>query len=557
VIRLLLWKARIHYYGFFRTRRAWVKAGLLFLFGVAWATGVFYGSFALFKALKSGKIPDAALLPGDPSIFFLGLIYAGGLFISFFSMLQAAFDIFYTSPDLPLLASRPVTPNRLFTLKFAELWLAHLPLALVLVLPAAWGYGASGGAWWGFYPAAFLLTLLIVFLAAGLVALGVLLIVRLVRPHRQREIVAAVGALAILAVVALGQLGPVYAQKMKLDLALVYRVTEHMSLSNIGISPVYWLVQATLAAVRGAGVGYLFWAGLTTVAALGVFGASFLLVRNSFYARWAAAFEVHRRRSSRVIRWSRALPDGLWLAGPFRAVAGKEMRQVWRNPQELILTLQGVLIIAISFIVPVLKGENTGLPAGEPWVLYVSLFISYLVVFFVAAPLAASAVSREGRDWLFLRSTPLTGTQILGGKVLGVTALVTGPCLLLAVGANALLGLRDWRLIFIGLFTLLVTPGFTGLGVLGDALYPGFQKENSGRRRMGWGSLLASFLAFCVYGALLAPGILLAVPNWTGSYVWLRLPGTLWLLVVAAAAIALPVAIGGEALDRREAAPPD
>lgn len=557
MIRLLLWKARIHYYGFFRTRRARVKAGLLFLFGVAWAAGAFYGSFALFNVLKSGKIPDAALLPGDPGIFFLGLIYAGGLFISFFGMLQAAFDIFYTSPDLPLLASRPVTPNQLFTLKFAELWLADLPLAVAWTLPAMWGYGAACGAWWGFYPAAFLLALLTVFLAAGLVALGLLLIVRLVPPHRQREIVAAVGALATLAVVALSQLGPIYAQKMKLDLALVCRVTEHMSLSNIGISPVYWLVQATLAAAGGASVGYLFWTGLTTVAALGVFGASFLLVRNSFYARWAAAFEVHRCRSSRVIRRSGALPGGLRRAGPVRAVAGKEMRQVWRNPQELILTLQGVLIIAISFIVPVLKGENTGLPAEEPWVLYVSLFISYLVVFFVAAPLAASAVSREGRDWLFLRSTPLTGTQILGGKVLGVTALVMGPCLALAVGANALLGLRDWRLIFIGLFTLLVTPGFTALGVLGDALCPDFKKESRGRRRMGWGSLLASFLAFCVYGALLAPGILLAVPNWTDSYVWLRLPGTLWLLAAAAAAVALPVVIGGEALDRREAALPD
>ncbi|MEW6574422.1 MAG: hypothetical protein AB1374_12420, partial [Bacillota bacterium] len=319
-------------------------------------------------------------------------------------------------------------------------------------------------------------------------------------------------------------------------------------------SPVHWLVQATLAAAGGAGVGYLFWAGLTAAVALGVFSASFLLVRNSFYGRWAAAAEVHRRRSSRVIRRSGALPGGLRRAGPVRAVAGKEMRQVWRSPQELLLTLQGVLIIAISFIVPVLKGENTGLPAGEPWVLYVSLFISYLVVFFVAAPLAASAVSREGRDWPFLRSTPLTGAQILAGKTLGVTALVMGPCLALAVGANALLGLRDWRLIFVGLFTLLATPGFTALGVLGDALYPGFKEESRGRRRMSWGSLLASLFAFGVYGVLLTPGILLVVPNWTGTYVWLRLPGTLWLLAAAAAAVVLPVVIGGEALDRREAA---
>lgn len=85
-----------------------------------------------------------------------------------------------------------------------------------------------------------------------------------------------------------------------------------------------------------------------------------------------------------------------------------------------------MVVWGVATVIPVMKGKNTSILASTGG-LYVGLATAYLMVAGLAGYLGMEAVGREGRTWSLLRSTPVTGEEILWGKVLGIAPLVIAP----------------------------------------------------------------------------------------------------------------------------------
>ncbi|MDI7250504.1 MAG: hypothetical protein QME93_10635, partial [Bacillota bacterium] len=236
---------------------------------------------------------------------------------------------------------------------------------------------------------------------------------------------------------------------------------------------------------------------------------------------------------------------------PVLALAGKEVRNIARDMREWSQALYLVVVMGVGFVVPFLKGGSTRFIAGAGG-LYAGLGFTYVILGGLAGYLGVGAVGREGRSWPLLRSTPVTGEEVLWGKVLGVTPLVMVPGLVLTLLLGLVLGSGIRAALLSAAFVLTVAPGLTSLNVAAGALNPNFTARDPRQRTSGWGFLL-SLLLEVGYAAVLAAGVwMMAAGSWAGAGAWLRAAGLVIVLGSSACAAAVPVALAGRHLDTRE-----
>lgn len=599
MIRLFAWKFRLFWRSLARRSRVAAAVSLILaFFGLVWSVAVFLGSRSVFAWTArglAGMPPEAAAgMPPEAAAVFAGMeglllsgIYLVGMSVCLFTAFGTAFVTMYSSSHLPLLFCAPLTVRQVFTVKFAEILAAESLWVVLLVLPATLGYGAGVGAGWWFYPAAFVLAFVTVFLPAAVGTSLNLLAMRLIPPYRAKELGAALGSLLGAAFYALGQLGPRYAGAMSpQDLA---RLADRFRLAGAGYSPARWLAQAARAAARGPADAFLGWFGLAAACSLVFFALSFVLVQEAFYGGWAGSGEVRRRqrrrRLARQVHTPRApvpvpeaggeaastgvrrAPGPAPAAGaaraqeahparlppPVLAVAVKEVRSIARDMREWAQALYLVVVMGVAVVVHAVKGEGTGFLAGTGG-LYTGLGTAYLMLAGLAGYLGVGAVGREGRSWLLLRSTPMAGEEILWGKVLGVTPLVIAPGLVLAPLLALALGGGTGAVLLIAAFVLIAAPGLASLNVAAGALYPNFTGRDPRQRTSGWAFLL-SLLLEAGYAAVLAAGVwMMAAGSWTGVRAWLRAVGLVTVLGSSACAVVVPVVLAGRHLDTREPA---
>lgn len=594
--RLFVWKFRL----FWRSlaRRSHVAAAvslILAFFGLAWMVVVFLGSRSVFawtaRGLAGMPPGAAARMPPEAAAMFAGMeslllsgIYLVGLAICLFTAFGTAFVTMYSSSDLPLLFCAPLTVRQVFTVKFAEILAAESLWVILLVLPATLGYGAGVGAGWWYYPAALVLAFITVFLPAAVGTSLNLLAMRLIPPYRVKELGAALGSLLGAAFYALSQLGPRYAAGMSpQELA---HMVGRFRLAGAGYSPAWWLAEAARTAARGPADAFLGWFGLAAACSLVFFAVSFVLVQEAFYGGWAGSGEVRRRQRRRIARQRRtacapaAAPETAGgmadtgvrrapgpapaaaatraqLAHPARppspvlALAGKEVRSIARDMREWSQALYLVVVMGVGLVVPFVKGGSTRFLAGTGG-LYAGLGVAYLMLGGLAGYLGVGAVGREGGSWPLLRSTPVTGEEILWGKALGVMPLVMAPGLALTPLLGLALGGGIRAVALMAVFVLVVAPGLASLNVAAGALHPNFTARDPRQRTSGWGFLL-SLLLEAGYAAALAAGVwMMAAGSWTGVRAWLRAVGLVIVLGSSACAATVPVVLAGRHLDTRE-----
>ena len=157
--------------------------------------------------------------------------------------------------------------------------------------------------------------------------------------------------------------------------------------------------------------------------------------------------------------------------------------------------------------------------------------------------IATTSVSREGQAWWLLKAAPVTGTELMAGKLLAAavpyvllsTALLAGAAVWLGFGAvGTLYGWLGVELIGVGMLALSV-----GLGV------PWARLDWDDPRRMGsgWGALvtaLASFLFALLAGGLLCLPLLVGVlaPDLAPA-AWVFCPGVVVALTAGTVALSL------------------
>ncbi len=205
---------------------------------------------------------------------------------------------------------------------------------------------------------------------------------------------------------------------------------------------------------------------------------------------------------------------GRIISPQISAIALKDLKYFWRDPQLKAMMFQSVIYVAIFFIGPLLN-PNSSLFGGSAYVLLITPLI--VLLFMLTLSLNTLGWERQSLTTLFL--FPVTPKRILWGKNLAVLTLgMAELVLLIAIGAFLT---HAWNLVLPVIVVGLAGMGVTlGCGNFTSVYFPQYVRQmQRGFRATGQASqggclrAVVSFVMLVVTAILLIPvGLALGLP---------------------------------------------
>jgi ABC-2 type transport system permease protein len=446
--------------------------------------------------LREAAAQDPTLnLPADITPFLQlvpSVVLFAALIMLVFSSFSSVLSSLYLAGDIDMLLVAPVPMRAVFIVKFFDGLLPQYLLLFALLGPVLLGYGQGMDYGLFYIFTALLFLLLLPLLPAGLGALLVMIVVRIIPARRARDIVSILGGLLGVGFYVITQFVPEVAPRVA-DV----RNLETLLQLNLPLLPSAWAGRALTAAGERDLPTLLVYGGLFTLISLMTFVGCLLVAARLYYIGWSnmaiqggrvrpktpkKAVEQQTRPTPRfrgAAVWGALLPDQA------RAVFLKDWRlfpRDLRNLQQLIFPL--ALAAIWTFRLVTVDGTSAAAFPGEDAQLIRTIEntgsagIAFFVCLTLANAIAGAGIGREGRAFWLLKLAPISGLRILLGKLalayLPFPTVGTLFLVLLAVlrGATAGSFLTGWGLLLLlGLGTTCIS---LGLG----AVFPRLDWEN-------------------------------------------------------------------------------
>ncbi len=543
----------------FRGRKRWQQA--LQVLGTLWVVGWLgfvsglagFGVGALLRRFP--EAPLEALLPG--------LILTAVAAIILISSFALALGSLFLTSDLETLMTAPVSRRALFTAKILDGLVTYYAITIIAAVPALVTYGIVLRYGPLYYVLAIVAVVGTPLLPAGVGALLTMLVARFAPARRVREVLGLVGALVGISFSLVGQTSRLWTQRLFGPRQDPQEILGH--LRQLVAIPLPSLVAGRGLAAAGAGN----WAAAAAelagflVLTFGLFAGCVVAADRLYATGWARMQGAGVANRSRA-RVARDAANAGWLgrAPAWAAIALKDWRTIPRDLRNFAQLLTPLVILPIVYFNIIGGGRRSssaltdtlsGLGGGtvDPVGIVVAggILLATVLIF---RRVAATAISMEGRAWWMLKLAPISGQELLRGKL--AAALV--PFAILST--LLLLGATLWR----GFSAVGFLYGWFGIQLLGAAILatatgaavPWAKLDWDDPRKMssGWGnliSLIAGVLVAGVAGLLLclpfvavafAPGLVLAA--------WLV--GPLLALAIVAGAVRASLGIGARFLAR-------
>ena len=529
--------------------------GLAFAaYGLYWLTGAavqaITSPYLVALLERAAREAPEASIPTDFMPYLLALpsmALFGALVLLILTSFTTILTSLYLSGDLDLLLVAPVPMRAVFVVKFFSGLIVPYLLLFFLLGPMLLGYGQGLGFGLPFFVAAVLVLLLLPLLPAGLGALLVMAVVRVVPARRAREIVSIAGGLFGASWYILNQFAPEVAPRIA-----NVRTLDSLRRLDLPLLPSAWAGRALIAAGQGEWLTLLVYGGLFAALSIGTFAGCLVLAERLYYAGWSnMAAQGGRirtknkepRTTKTVARERSVVPRSLFavLPEPARAILYKDLRvfpRDLRNLQQVIfpLALAGIwtfrLVTGTSA-----AGANEGPGFARLFDTIGSAGISFFICLTLSGALGGPSISREGKGFWLLRVAPISAWQVLLGKL--VLAYLPFPLvgtlfvLLLSILQHnpPLLVLQSLVLV------LLLGLGTSSISLGMGAAFPRFDWENPRQQTTFRAGCLAPILYLLYIGVALAavfglPALATLVPRWS---VVLIAGG--WLIVIALTAV--------------------
>lgn len=543
----------------FRGRKRWQQA--LQVLGTLWVVGWLgfvsglagFGVGALLRRFP--EAPLEALLPG--------LILTAVAAIILISSFAIALGSLFLTSDLETLMTAPVSRRALFTAKILDGLVTYYAITIIAAVPALVTYGIVLRYGPLYYVLAIVAVVGTPLLPAGVGALLTMLVARFAPARRVREVLGLVGALVGISFSLVGQTSRLWTQRLFGPGQDPQEILGH--LRQLAAIPLPSLVAGRGLAAAGAGN----WAAAAAelagflVLTFGLFAGCVVAADRLYATGWARMQGAGVANRSRA-RVARDAANAGWLgrAPAWAAIALKDWRTIPRDLRNFAQLLTPLVILPIVYFNIIGGGRRSssaltdtlsGLGGGtiDPVGIVVAggILLATVLIF---RRVAATAISMEGRAWWMLKLAPISGQELLRGKL--AAALV--PFAILST--LLLLGATLWR----GFSAVGFLYGWFGIQLLGAAILatatgaavPWAKLDWDDPRKMssGWGnliSLIAGVLVAGVAGLLFclpfvavafAPGLVLAA--------WLV--GPLLALAIVAGAVWASLGIGARFLAR-------
>jgi hypothetical protein len=512
--------------------------GLLALLGVAGA--MFWGSWQLLGFLRSPALKQvvgmdpAPLLQAVPVLVFTGL-FLGILLSSFGLLLQAL----YLSGDMDFLLSSPVPIRAVFVAKLLQAVLPNFGLFTLFGLPILFGLGAAGGYNLLYYPFVLLTMVALTLAAAGISALLVMLVVRILPPRRAAEILGFVGGMLGLICSQSGNLYNAFGRNADISETQAAGAVSALMRLNVPWLPLNWAGRGLVALGEGRWLTGIPLVGLTLGLSAVLFGFALVTAERWYYSGWARMQVVTRKKPVRTVRRVTAgeVKPVFWavriLPAPVRGIMRKDFL-VLRRDLRIMSQLISPLIFGLLYSLMIfrMRGEPlSGRGEAPAWFMdslrallsYGSVAMSLFVGWMLLGRLAGMGFSQEGKNYWMLKASPVRIGHLLAAKFL-VAYLPA-----LALGLFFLAGISLLQRVPVATFlyslpaVAMCLAGMTGILLGFGAAGANLKWEDP--RRMNAGSLgcLGQFVT------------MLYIPLAFGAFI-----GPLWL----ASMFSLPPAIG-------------
>jgi ABC-2 type transport system permease protein len=560
--KLVRMRLRLSLNGFKHARRVKKVFIILGYVGLlALAVGICVGSWLLLKFLRSPELGQyvgldvSAFLQAVPALIFTAL-FLGILLTSFGVLLQAL----YLSGDMDFLLASPVPIRAVFVAKLLQAVLPNFGLIALFGLPVLFGLGLSEHYNVLYYPLVLLIMIALALAGAGISALLVMLVVRVLPPRRAAEILGFLGATLGLVCGQLGNVFNAFGNEADISGTQANSLFTFITQMNTPWLPLNWAGQGLVALGQGRWAVGLLMVTLTLGFCAFAFLFALATAERWYYTGWAGMQVITRKkkplraarpasaaRSAAVSRAVRLLP------APLRAILWKDFL-VYRRDLRQLSQLISPLILGVMYTLVILRTGGKA-PAGQgeapTWFMeslnflmaYSSVGMSLFVGWVSLSRLAGMAFSSEGKNYWILKSSPLRTVHLLVAKFLVayLPAFLLGFIFLVAIAVVQKMALGSFLYSVLAMsFCLAGMNGILlGFGVAGAKFdWDDPRKMNAGS--MGClGQVVAMAFLPLTFGLFIGPLFLASVLNWPLIYGYL-LGGFAGIVVNLVAAILPP-----------------
>ena len=570
VWKLLRLRIRLSINGFKHARtirKILTITGYLVLLGVA--VGLCYGSWLLLGFLRSPQLNQYVGLDVSPflqavPVLILTILFMGILFTSFGVLLQAL----YLSGDMDFLLASPVPIRAVFISKLLQAVLPNFGLIALFGLPVLYGLGLSEHYNILYYPLVLLSMVALALAAAGISALLVMLVVRVMPARRAAEILGFIGGTLGLVCGQLGNLGNAFGIYKNVSGSQVNNLFTLMERMNTPWFPLNWAGQGLVALGQGRwGTGLLLVAltlGLTSVA----FVFALTMAERWYYTGWARMQVVVNKkktlRTSRPAAAHAAGPSklGRLLPAPVRAILWKDALVFRRDVRNMSLLISP-LVLGFIYTATILRLGGQP-PAGQGqapgWFMdslrtllaFSSVGMSLFVGWILLARLAGMAFSSEGKNYWILKASPVRAVHMVVAKFLVAYLPAFGMGLVFLVLIAFVQKMNLGAFLYSFLAMVMCLAGMTGIllgfGIAGARFdWDDPRKMNAGNLGCLGQILTAVFLPLA-FGLFIGPLWLVSFFHWPLSYGYLA--GGIVGVVVAVVAALLPPWLARKRVER-------
>lgn len=398
-----------------------ILAGIALIFGVSWALLGFLQSPTLKQAM--GEMTH--ILDAVPSLI-VSAAFFGILLTSFGVLLQGL----YLAGDMEFLLSSPIPIRSVFLSKLLQAIFPNLAIITLFALPVFYGLGAASGYNFLYYPFVLIVLIMLALAAAGLSALLVMTLVRIIPPRRIAEVLGFVGAILAMTMSQIGNIfnfGEISPGNEQIQQALT-RVESF----NISWMPLTWGGRGLVALGEG---DWLLAGGLlilTIGISFGIFWLSLVTAERWFYTGWAAMQVVSTKKKTSARRSSTRVSHinilFSWITPSIRTIIWKDflvLRRDLRNLSQLVTPL--IFGVIYSFLllrnngnVPPGQGQAPGLflQGFKIALVYSSVGMAIFVGWMLLSRLATMSFSQEHYSYWILKSAPVNSRQLVTAKFL-------------------------------------------------------------------------------------------------------------------------------------------
>ena len=500
-------------------------------------------SWGILTALRQPQVAELVtpdLIRSVP-VFFTSATFLAGLLTNFGVLLQAL----YLAGDMEFLLAAPIPPRAVFVTKLVQAVLPNFLFMCLFNLPALIGLGIALGYNIAYFVMVPVTLVLLMLAGAGLAALGVMLVVRMVPARRVAEVLGLVGGVTSILCSQSSQI--MRASGLgRTSSAQVIAMANTAAQFNQPYSPLAWPGRALVALGEGQWWAALLLAGATAALTLGAFAVSLVASERLYISGWArtragvaphrAAHGERRRRPGKV----RFLP---------RSVSGlvvkdyKLLTRDLRNLSQLITPIVLGVIYTFS-LVGGTRREAIPSQIEHEIKVYGSMGTALFVAWMFAMRLALGGIGMEGKRYWLLKVAPLRAEALLAAKfiVAYLPSLALGTVFLVATSFVGQLAPRllpyNWAALAATIAALCAV--YVAFGTAGANLRWEDPRNLTSRATGCIGWLFGSATAVMVAGVFMGiPPLvsLFGAPEALGQIIGLGMGMVLSACVIAAAAL--------------------